>query len=32
MFFHLKQHRLQGLVIRQDFQGQLRQGFGGERG
>ena len=32
MFFHLKEHRLQGLVIRQGFEGQLRQGLRGEGG
>jgi hypothetical protein len=32
LLFHLKEHRLQGLVIRQDLEGLLRQGFRGERG
>jgi hypothetical protein len=32
MFFHLKEHRLQGMVILQDFEGQLRQGLRGKGG
>jgi len=32
MFFHLKEHRLQGLMIRQGLEGQLRQGWRGEGG